>query len=343
MPSETDRDLTPLKEASAPFYVGVDVGGTNIKIGIVDDLGQTVAYASIATEQQAGAEAAAQRVAAAIEQFLGPFGLPRDQIHRLGLVTPGPMDLAAGMLLTPGNLPAWHDTPIRSLFSSATELPVTYANDANAAAWGEYWRGAGAEYDSMVMITLGTGVGGGIVIGDLLVEGVHGCGAEIGHIIIDPADDAPINSLGLRGTLEGYCGAYGIVAQAERLLASDNAPSSLRALEGPALTPLAISRAADDGDPIALRVVMDTARHLAIGLVTCVHTIDPDSVVIGGGVDFGGAGTPLGERFIDEIRQQATSRMIDVLRDKVHIDFATLGGDAGYIGAAGLARRDARE
>ncbi|MCA9240698.1 MAG: ROK family protein, partial [Planctomycetales bacterium] len=156
------------------------------------------------------------------------------------------------------------------------------------------------------------------------------------------SDDAPINSLGLRGTLEGYCGAYGIVAQAERLLAADDSASMLRDLDASEITPLAVSRAAEQDDPLALRVVLDTARHVAIGLVTCVHIIDPDSVVIGGGVDFGGPGSALGERFIAEVRAQAAARMIDVLRDQVHIDFATLGGDAGYIGAAGLARRDAR-
>ncbi len=301
--SENEPCLS-LAEAQPPFFAGIDVGGTNIKLGIVDDQGRTVAYQSIPTQQEQGPKGAARRCAEVLSAMIQEAGLSISDIRRAGLATPGPMDIPSGMLLGPGNLPEWHNTPIRDLFAKATGLPVTFANDANAAAWGEYWRGAGAEYPSIVLITLGTGVGGGIVMGDYLVEGAHSCGAEIGHIIIDSADDAPINALGIRGTLEGYCGAVGIVRQAEQLLASSSDPSLLREAisQGAELTPLAISRAAEAGDAHALRVVMSTAKYLAIGVVTAIHMIDPDGVVIGGGVDFGGSGTPLGERFIEEVR-----------------------------------------
>lgn len=335
----------PADQATPPFFAGIDVGGTNIKLGLVDNQGQTVAYQSIPTEQEAGAGEAARRSAEALRSMVAEAGLSWSNVTQAGLATPGPMDIPTGMLLHPGNLPAWHYLPIRDLFAEATGLAITFANDANAAAWGEYWRGAGAQHHSMVLLTLGTGVGGGIVIGDHLVEGSHSCGAEIGHIIIDSDEDAPINSLGIRGTLEGYCGSYGIVGQAEQLLGGTTEASSLRKVlqQGNQLTPLTISQAADEGDAIALQVVLETARYLAIGIVTCVHTIDPESVVLGGGVNFGGAGSALGERFLEEVRKQAKSRMIKSLRDKVSIDFAQLGGDAGYIGAAGLARRAAGE
>lgn len=322
------------------LLAGVDVGGTNIKIGLVDDAGHSLAYRSIPTQQEDGPEQAMQRAAETISCLANEIEADPKSIGGVGLATPGPMDIKNGMLLTPGNLPAWHNTPIRDLLAEAASQPVHYANDANAAAFGEFWRGAGERFDSMALFTLGTGVGGGIILDGKLLTGSHDCGGELGHIIIDSAPDAPLNTLGIRGTLEGYCGSYGVVGQAEAALADHFLESSLRdsITGGEHLTPLLVANAAEAGDELATKVVMNTARYLAIGIVTLVHTIDPDAVVIGGGLNFGGAGHPLGERFLAEVRNQANDRLIQSIRGKIAIEFATLGGDAGYIGAAGLAR-----
>lgn len=335
-------DRLPLSEATQPLFAGVDIGGTNMKLGIVDSQGRTLAFHSIPTEQHNGAEAAAKRVSETLAQLCTEIGTQLSDIKRVGLASPGPMDIPNGMLLDPGNLPEWHNTPLRDLFAKATRLPVTYANDANAAAYGEFWSGAGERFDDMVFIALGTGVGGGIIINDEIIEGSHSCGGEIGHIIIDASPDAPLNSLGIRGTLEGYCGSYGVVGRAKSALADKYVESSLRdsIADVEELTPLLVANAAEAGDKLALKVVMDTARYLAIGIVTCVHTLDPQGVVIGGGMTFGGAGHPLGEKFLAEVQLQTKERLIKSLREKVVIEFAQLGGVAGYIGAAGLARRD---
>ncbi|TWT42732.1 ROK family protein [Botrimarina hoheduenensis] len=325
----------------AAVYAGIDIGGTNIKIGLVGDDAQPIAFRSIPTQQEDGPGAVAERVAATLQELAAEAGLKK-ALHAVGLASPGPMDLKAGMLLCPGNLPAWHNTPLRDLFAKATGLRVNYENDANAAAYGEYWGGAGAKYNSLVMVTLGTGVGGGIILNDRVLDGEHSCGGEIGHIIIDASPTAPLNSLGIRGSLEGYCGSYGVVAQARRILADQFVETSLRdSIEaGEELSPLLIANAAEAGDAIAHQIVLDTARYLAIGIVTVVHTIDPEAVVIGGSLTFGGAGHPLGERFLAEVRNQTRQRLIPSLRDAIAIDFAELGGNAGYIGAAGLARAD---
>ncbi len=327
------------------LFAGVDVGGTSIKIGLVDDTGASLAFDSIPTNQADGAPAAMKRATATLHELAQQAGYEVAQIERVGLATPGPLDLKAGRLLDPGNLRAWHDTPVRQLLEEATGLSVTFANDANAAAYGEFWSGAGERFDSLVMITLGTGVGGGVILDDQLVEGAHGVGGEIGHLIINSDDDAPLNSLGIRGTLEGYCGSYGVVGRAEAALADHFLDSSLRdsVADGEHLTPLLIANAAEAGDELATQVVMDTARYLAIGIVTCVHLLDPEAVVLGGAMNFGGAGHPLGERFLSEVRTQAHSRMIKSLIPQVVIEFAKLGGQAGYLGAAGLARRDAQK
>lgn len=333
----------PIDPASAqkPFFAGIDVGGTNIKVGIVDDQGSCLAYGSIPTEVEQGPDLAAQRVGKQLRQLVAGAGLNFGDIVRGGLATPGTMDIAAGVLLTPGNLPGWHHCPIRGLVSDSCDLPITFANDANAAAYGEYWQGAGQAYRSMVMFTLGTGIGGGIIAEGNLIVGVHSCGGELGHIVIDSSDEAPVNTLGIRGTVEGYCGAYAVVRRAEEALAAGDASSVRKRMdEGAELTPKLLAEEAESGDQLALDVIMTTAKYLAIGIVTAAHAIDPESIVLGGAMTFGGAGHPLGERFLDAIRSEARARMIASIRDLVTIDFATLGGDAGFVGAAGLARQD---
>lgn len=325
---------------AATVYAGVDIGGTNMKIGLVDDAAQTLAYESIPTEAAKGPEDAAQRVNATLQELAGKAGISLADVAKVGLASPGPMDLKTGTLLCPGNLPEWHNTPLRDLFAKATGKPVQYENDANAAAYGEFWSGAGDRFDSLVLFTLGTGVGGGIIVDDRVIGGAHSCGGELGHIIIDAADEAPLNSLGIRGTLEGYCGSYGVVGRAKAAIADRFLDTSLRDVidGGEELTPLLVANAAEAGDEVAIRVVMDTAKYLAIGIVSAIHTIDPEGVVIGGAMTFGGAGHPLGERFLAEIREQTTVRLIPSLRGQIAIEFAKLGGKAGYIGAAGLAR-----
>jgi glucokinase len=332
------------QDAQKPFVVGVDVGGTNIKIGLVDELGQTLAYHSMPTEQEKGAEDACVRAAAAIAKMIGEAGVARAEVVRAGIATPGPMDIKAGKILKPGNLPGWWDFPIRDRLSFHLGVPVTFANDANAAAYGEFWRGAGAQYDSLVLLTLGTGIGGGIIIGDTLVEGAHSCGGECGHILVNPAKDAWKDSLGASGSLEAYANAGAVIRRAtDALGASETSSLAKRHRLGEPITPLLVAQEAERGDPVARGVVMETAHWLALGIVTFVHTIDPDAVVLGGAMNFGGAESSLGRAFLQAIRDEARPRFLEPLRDTVKIEFASLGGDAGYIGAAGLARLEQKK
>ncbi len=328
-----------LANAQAPLFVGVDVGGTNIKFGLLDHAGKTLAYHSVPTESERGPDDATRRIAGGVEHLLKQVGATSDHVGCVGLATPGPMDLQAGLLINPGNLRGWWDFPIRDRVSEQCGLPVRFANDANAAAYGEYWRGAGSQFHSMVLLTLGTGIGGGIIVGDLLIEGVHGCGSECGHLLIDFADDAPRDSLDKTGSLEAYCGSYGVIRRTMDAL-NVGRDSRLAAIvsQGEPLTPRDIAAAAESGDALAREVVMDTARYLAMGIVSLIHTIDPDSVVLGGAMTFGGAGHALGEEFLQRIRDEVSPRIFKSLRADLRIDFAQLGGDAGYIGAAGLAR-----
>lgn len=328
----------PLSEAKQPLFVGIDLGGTNIKLGLTDDRGHTLAYRTVPTEADQGAKAACQRMATEIDQLLVDAGATKDQVARVGLATPGPIDIEEGILLTPGNLPKWWNFPLRNRVSELSGLPARYSNDANAAAFGEFWRGAGKEVHSMVLFTLGTGVGGGIVIGDVLVEGVHSCGSECGHILIDPSPDARKDSLGNTGSLESYCGSYGVTGRAQDAMEAGRQSSLAEIAKSRELEPLDIAEAAEAGDELARQVVMDTAYYLGLGIVTLVHVIDPNNIVLGGAMTFGGAGHPLGDAFLQKVIDTAKPRILPPLQETLRIEFAQLGGDAGYIGSAGLAR-----
>ena len=329
-----------LTDAQRPLFVGVDVGGTNVKIGVVDDLGRTIAFQSIATEEERGCEDAVSRIKDAIGGMLGDLTLSLDDVATIGLATPGTMDIAKGMILTPPNLPHWRDYPIRDRLSELTGRPVAFSNDANAAAFGEFWIGTGRDYRSMIMLTLGTGVGGGIIIDGMSIEGEHSFGSECGHILIDHNETARLCVWGGgRGELEAYCSASAVVQRTEEVLATGR-ESSLRARidGGQSLSSLMIAQEAEKGDALAREIVLETGKYLGIGIVILVHTIDPGAVILGGAMDFGGADSELGQAFLASVCQEFQERAFDVVRDETVIEFAQLGSDAGYIGAAGIAR-----
>jgi glucokinase len=336
-----NRQFIPLAQARAPFFVGVDVGGTNIKVGVVDNDGQPLSWTSIATHAERGPQDAVVRINQAMQQAIGDAGIKRESIARVGLGTPGTIDVERGILLAAGNLPTWGDFAIRDALATESGLPVTYANDARSAGYGEYWVGSGRVLHSMVLFTLGTGVGGGIVIGDLLVEGENSAGSELGHLIIDYRDDARMCSCGQRGHVEAYASAPAVVKRTQELLQTKR-PSSLHArlAAGEELTALMIDEEAERGDALSLEIVLETARYLGIGIVSAMHAIDPNGVVIGGAMTFGEHRTQTGRKFLDRVKQEVKARALPTLAERTTIDFARLGGDAGFIGAAGLARRD---
>lgn len=333
------RSFVPRSAAQSPLFVGVDLGGTNVKVGVVDDLGRPLSWISIATDAEAGPDDAVARMGRAVDEAIRSAGLTNADVSGCGLGSPGTMDIPAGLLLDPPNLPGWQNYPLRDRLQSLIGLPVTFTNDANAAAFGEYWVGSGRDLTSMVLLTLGTGVGGGIIVGDMAIEGEHSTGAECGHIIIDSRDDALVCSCGQPGHLEGYASATAVLKRTEQALAEGRKSSlSKRIAAGEELTPIMLGEEAEAGDVLAEEILMETARFLGIGVVTLMHTIDPEGVVIGGAMTFGGDETPLGRRFLERIREEVRRRAFPVLAEKTTIEYAYLGGDAGYVGAAGLAR-----
>lgn len=328
-----------LREAMRPFYVGVDVGGTNIKLGLVDDAGRVLAQGKIPTREETGPADAVMRIDRAVRALLAEHGVSFDDVRAVGLGTPGPMDIPRGLVLELPNLPHWTRFPIRDELQRVCGKPVAFNNDANAAAFGEFWVGSGRGGDSMILLTLGTGVGGGVIVNGRLVEGVHSFGSECGHILIDSSPTARYCVWGGgQGQLEAYASASAVVARAEEQLDAGAVSSLQSRRQSEPLTALMIAEAAAAGDPFAQEIVRETARYLGIAIVTLVHVIDPGHVVLGGAMNFGGAGTPLGRQFLADVRTEFGRRCYETVLD-TRIEFALLGGDAGFIGAAGLARQ----
>jgi glucokinase len=334
-----EREFIPVDKARPPFFVGVDLGGTNIKVGVVDDLGRPMSWLSIPTRPEKGPEDSTRRMGEAVGRAITMAQLEPEQVPRVGLGSPGTMDIPAGKLVKPVNLRGWDDYPIRDKLSHYCQLPVAFANDASAAAYGEYWVGSGRSFHSLVLLTLGTGIGCGIIIGDLLVEGENSHGAECGHIIIDPSQDARWCGCGQRGHLEAYASATAVIKRTKETLEAGVASSlTARVAAGEELTPKVVAEEAEAGDKVSIDIILDTATYLGIGIVTLVHTIDPSGVLLGGAMTFGGKDSRLGRRFLARIRREVSHRAFELLAERTKICFASLGGDAGFIGAAGIAR-----
>ncbi len=334
-----------------PYFLGVDVGGTNIKLGLLDNLGKTLAFESIDTPGDGGAAGAIERAARTCRLLAQQAGIAWSDVVRAGVGTPGPMSLEEGKLLNPSNLPDWHNFCVVKELSTALDKPVSFINDANAAALGEAWIGAGVGERGLAFFTLGTGVGGGLISEGQLISGVNSFGSELGHMVVDSRPDARLCVWGGgRGQLEAYASASAVAAQATlgvragvetSLSKADSHSTSCDDLPlSSDLTALDVYRAAVVGDAFALKLIDEAAFYLGVGVTTTVHMIDPGLVLLGGAMNFGGRNCPIGRRFLQGVIDQFQQRTFENVFAGTRIDFATLGGDAGYIGAAAIARQD---
>lgn len=336
---ESTQLLLPKADLSGPLFVGIDLGGTNIKAALVDDAGCMIAFHTEPTEVTRGPEDAAKRMGQAVSKLAEVVSLKAADITAVGLGTPGPQDLASGTLLRPGNFPGWENFPVRDRVASHCGHPITYANDATAAAYGEFWVGSGREDASLILLTLGTGVGGGIIINDLTIAGAHSHGAECGHIIVDPSPTARPCPCGQPGHLEAYASATALkVRAAERLAIGDTGSLATAVAAGKELTPILIGQEAAAGDTLSHDLIMEVADWLAIGIVTLMHTLDPAAILLGGAMTFGRDSSPIGKAFLARIDAEVRRRTFPTLARETAIRFAMLGGNAGSVGAAGLGR-----
>lgn len=320
--------------SQAPYFVGIDVGGQTIKGGVVDDLGKPLSSVNVPTEAAKGQEHGLGQMCEAVRRAVAAAGLRLEDISAIGVATPGTMDIPAGIILDPPNLRPWKNVPVRQHIADTFGKPTAFQNDANAAAFGEYWVGAGRDARSMVLFTLGTGIGCGIILHDRVLEGEHSHGAEVGHIIVQ-ATNGRMCGCGQPGHLEAYASATAVVKRTREALAKPGTVSRLSEIltAQSDLTARDVFEAAQGGDALAEQIVEETAYYLAVGAVCMMHTIDPDMVVFGGGM------IAAGEPFLNRIRYHVRRMAFPVPAERTTICYAQLGTDAGFIGAAACARQ----
>lgn len=319
-------------EPQPPYFLGIDLGGTQIKAGVVDDRGRKIhAIDPIPTEAARGPEVGLDHLERAGRIAVEQSEVGWDAIAGVGLGSPGTMDIRAGMLLDPPNLPGWTDWPIRQRLAERLGKATVLQNDANAAAYGEYWVGAGRNSRSLVMFTLGTGIGCGIVDEGRIIEGRHSHGAESGHIVIQ-MEGGRTCSCGKTGHLEAYASATALVKRAVEAIEAEPSTALAGLHASGQLSSRSIHDAAEAGDQLASRLMDETARYLAVGAVSLMHTIDPDLVLFGGGMIAAGPG------LLEAIRSYIQKYAFPIPAKETRVEFAGLGGDAGFIGAAGCAR-----
>lgn len=310
--------------------IGIDIGGTAIKIAVLWNDGRVVRSDRIPTEVAAGPEPALRRIVACVESLLAAESMRPAEMRAIGIDSAGIVDTARNLVLDAPNLRGWQGYPLAAGIGEHFGVPAFLENDVNAMAFGEYSCGAGRGVRSLVCLTLGTGVGGGIVLDGRLVRGAHGAAGEIGHMSLDR--NGPRCACRSYGCLERYVGAQYLVARAVEFLARDARPSRLRDIAPGQMHARDVGEAAAAGDTIAREVLEETGRWLGVGLANVVNILDPDVIVIGGGVSR--AGAPL----FAAARQMVRERAMSVPAAAVQIVPAALGDDAAVVGAALLAQ-----
>ena len=311
------------------YGFGVDIGGTTCKIGLFETSGKMLDKWEIPTNKADNGGHILDDVAASIDEKMKSASIAKEDVEGIGVGVPGPV-LEDGSVSVCVNL-GWGQVQVANELSSKTGLPVKVGNDANVAALGEAWKGAAAGAKNVILVTLGTGVGGGIILDGKIVAGVHGAGGEIGHANIDHAEEEKCNC-GNSGCLEQYTSATGIVRVAKRTLAATEEKTVLR--DFPNLSAKNVLDAYKDGDKVATDVMNQVGDKLGGSLSVFACVTDPEAIVIGGGV------SKAGQSLIDCIQKYYKKYAFSACKE-TPIILATLGNDAGIYGSARMVIKEA--
>lgn len=303
---------------------GIDIGGTTVKLGLFNSEGNLLDKWEIPTRKENSGEYILSDVAESINKKIEEKALKKDQIVGIGIGVPGPVK-EDGTVFKAVNL-GWGIFNVAKKMKTLTGFETKAGNDANVAALGEMWQGGGKGYNDLVMVTLGTGVGGGIIINSNILTGINGAAGEIGHITVNLEEKDKCNC-GKTGCLEQYASASGIVKEAKRLLEKSNEPSKLREVDN--IDAKLIFDLAKEGDALAIALVEQLGSYLGLALSHISAVVDPEVFVIGGGVSK--AGTIL----TDVIKKYYESNVMLAHQNKVFA-LAELGNDAGIYGSAKL-------
>ena len=322
------------------WVIGVDLGGTNIVVGVLPidgGSGEVLALKSEPTEAQRGAKYVVDKIVLLIEEaraeVVSQFGGSRSDFAGLGIGSPGPLNRATGTVINTPNL-GWRNFPLRDLVSNAVNLPAVLDNDANCATYGEWWLGAGRNVDTLIGITLGTGIGGGIVLNGEIFHGVSDAAGEIGHATIEA--NGRKCKCGNYGCLEAYASGPAIAARAVEGIEAGTESMLTDLVQGKLedITAATVYEAVVLGDPYANEVMRETAKFLGAGIANIINIFNPEMVVVAGGV------TKAGDHLFVPLRAEIRRRAFKSALDACQICPAQLPGTAGVIGAAGVFKKD---
>lgn len=311
-----------------PLLIGVDLGGTNIRMGVVTPEGGILKKVQSPTDMSGGGSAMMEALVSRLNEFARKVAQGDLSRIRIGIGVAGPVDMGRGVLIAPPNLPDLHGFPLRKFFKEKISVPVAIENDANAFTLGEGWMGAARGCQHYCGITLGTGVGGGVVVSGKILHGANGMGGEVGHMVLNP--EGPLCGCGGRGCLEVYASGNGIKRMAREAVEKGGGRGRLpRSKGGPQeLTSEELFEAAQKGDETALKVFDEMGRFLGLGLVNLVNLFNPEKIVIGGKV------SRAWDYFIRSAKEAVSQRAMKGQRERVEIVLAECGDDAGILGAA---------
>lgn len=309
--------------------IGIDVGGTNVKIALVDD-GKIIYSNSVPTYAQMGYEYTVNNIKQAIRDLMKETESTSADIKGIGFDFPGQVDYKTGVVKLAPNIPGWVNVPIAQMIEDEFHIPTRIDNDVRCAALGEMNFGAGKGCQNFVCITVGTGIGSGLVVNGQLVRGAANAAGEIGHIKLQ-MQNGPICGCGDTGCLEAFASGPSIVAMAQDYLKSGKS-TKFREMAGAdgEITPYIVAKAAEAGDPVAKRIFTIIGEYVGMGLVSVINLLNPEKVIIGGGV------AEAGDLLLEPIRKTIQERAMVVARESVEIVPAELGNSAGVIGASML-------
>lgn len=308
--------------------IGIDVGGTNVKIALVED-GKIIYSNTVPTYAKMGYEYTVNNIKQAIRDLMKETTTTEKDIEGIGFDFPGQVDYQTGVVKLAPNIPGWVNVPIAQMIEDEFHIPTKIDNDVRCAALGEMKFGAGRGCENFICITVGTGIGSGIVINGKIVRGASNAAGEIGHIKLQ-AEDGPLCGCGDSGCLEAFASGPAIVAMAQDYLKGGKSSKFAELAGDGEITPYIVAKAAEAGDPVAKRIFEIMGYRIGIGLTSVINLLNPEKVIIGGGV------AECGDLLLEPIRKTVKTRAMKVAGETVEIVPAELGNSAGVIGASML-------
>ncbi len=308
------------------FRIGVDIGGTNIKIALVDDKGKIVYSNTTPTRAEMGYEYTINNIKQAIKDLMQETKADKTNIEAIGFGFPGQIDYKQGIVRILPNIPGWIDVPVKKIIEDEFHIPTFLDNDVRCAALGELNYGAGKGCQNLVCITVGTGIGSGIILNGKIVRGASNAAGEIGHIKMTMGE-GPLCGCGDYGCFEAYASGPNIVAMAKEYLKGGKS-AKFRELANEELSPYIVAQAALQGDVVAKQIYAKIGEIIGLGLTSVINLLNPEKIIIGGGV------ADAGDILIQPIRDVIAKRAMPIQREAVEIVPAQLANTAGVIGAS---------